>query len=260
MITLRTGSSPCSFSHRRFHKLCQRCHKPPQKLRLRSRACVESKQSGDYPSSTKYATFPTITRETKSSQALREIAQLQATSFHEQPTTTLGKLFAPSESTLKIDLEDDLKRKFLRLQDDDFVLLTARDTSECASILGVIELQLLDDSDTACTVASKLDTSIPGSRSDKKLPWIAGMCVDQRVRKQGIGRQLLHAAEEHLQEVWERHFVALHVHTSNKPAFHFYLRCGYSELEREPNWMDSLPWHRHRTLLGRKLPESDDLV
>ena len=77
---------------------------------------------------------------------------------------------------------------------------------------------------------------IPGTNRRWELYWIA---VDPEARGRGLGRRLLHAAEEFARDLDAVYLVA---ETSTKPAYaaarRFYLSGGYQLLAEIPDWHD----------------------
>lgn len=79
---------------------------------------------------------------------------------------------------------------------------------------------------------------------DSAYVYISGMAVRQDFRRQGLGSDLLIAAEL-LSETWAELDKVLHVHTDNPSAIEFYICNGYTEIHREANF----PLRRPRVLL-----------
>lgn len=128
---------------------------------------------------------------------------------------------------------------------DSFHIIGARDMQANNALVGVVEVSLQSDTELARIVND--------CGSDGTYPWVAGMCVDAGWRQRGIGRTLLHAVESFISTTWKRSTIGLHVHTCNTEVVEFYQRCGYSEVGRDPDWMDKLPWHEHRLVMCKRL-------
>lgn len=73
------------------------------------------------------------------------------------------------------------------------------------------------------------------------------MAVRQDFRRQGLGSDLLTAAEL-MSDNWAELNKVLHVHVDNPSGIEFYVRNGYTEIHREANF----PLRRPRVLLIKR--------
>ena len=72
------------------------------------------------------------------------------------------------------------------------------------------------------------------------------------MRRRGVARWLLDAAERHAAEVWRERCLALHVHEDNGAAVRLYHSVGMAEALRDPEWRSWLG-SRRRVVLYKEL-------
>lgn len=78
-------------------------------------------------------------------------------------------------------------------------------------------------------------SAVKRKRSNVDLPYIGNLAVDARVRRQGLARQLMQAAESEALS-WGYTRVCLHVDAACVPATRLYAALGYECSAREPVW------------------------
>jgi ribosomal protein S18 acetylase RimI-like enzyme len=97
------------------------------------------------------------------------------------------------------------------------------------SVLGVVEVGVQDEAD----VLQHLQRSqLP---SNGTYAYITSMAVAPHLRRCGVGRALLQAAEQQAAN-WEQELVALHVYENNAPAIRLYERHGMRCYAQDPAW------------------------
>jgi ribosomal protein S18 acetylase RimI-like enzyme len=101
------------------------------------------------------------------------------------------------------------------------------------SLVGVVEVGVQDEED----VLQHLQRSqLP---SNGTYAYITSMAVAPHLRRCGVGRALLQAAEQQAAN-WEQELVALHVYENNAPAFKLYERHGLRCCAKDPSWKGML--------------------
>lgn len=92
-------------------------------------------------------------------------------------------------------------------------------------IMGVVEVGVDDERDVLQHMNGQY-----GSYA-----YISSMAVSPQLRRSGIGRALLHAAEQQAAN-WNQGLVALHVFATNMPAIRLYERHGMRCTAQDPAW------------------------
>jgi ribosomal protein S18 acetylase RimI-like enzyme len=66
-------------------------------------------------------------------------------------------------------------------------------------------------------------------------PYLSNLCVDERVRRQGVGRVMVRAVEYIACQIWGYSRMYLHVDIDNKAAYNLYKSEGYGDVGRRWN-------------------------
>ena len=66
--------------------------------------------------------------------------------------------------------------------------------------------------------------------NDSLQPYLSSLCVDEKFRKQGLGRALVHCCEDVARVCWKRDRLFLHVDPDNTAAVQLFLSEGYQEV------------------------------
>ncbi|KAF6265841.1 acyl-CoA N-acyltransferase [Scenedesmus sp. NREL 46B-D3] len=198
---------------------------------------------------------------------LHAVADLQAAAFHE--ALPVGALDRLAYTMFKAEVLDALKKKVDVLCEHGFAMMVVEDcqvgssgscsladssaldlfsvdaasrdgNEECSEdwesavcVLGVVEVGVQDEAD----VLQHLQRSqLPSSGT---YAYITSMAVAPHLRRCGVGRALLQAAEQQATN-WEQELVALHVYESNAPAIRLYERHGMRCCAQDPAWKGML--------------------
>jgi ribosomal protein S18 acetylase RimI-like enzyme len=101
------------------------------------------------------------------------------------------------------------------------------------SVLGVVEVGVQDEADVLQHL-KRGQLSATGTYA-----YITSMAVAPHLRRCGVGRALLQAAEQQAAN-WEQELVALHVYEANAPAIRLYERHGMRCCAQDPAWKGML--------------------
>jgi ribosomal protein S18 acetylase RimI-like enzyme len=109
----------------------------------------------------------------------------------------------------------------------------ADSSSRPGSVLGVVEVGVQDEAD----VLQHLKRGqLPANGT---YAYITSMAVAPHLRRCGVGRALLQAAEQQAAN-WEQELVALHVYEANAAAIRLYERHGMRCCAQDPAWKGML--------------------
>eukprot|EP00977_Amphora_coffeiformis_P014516 scaffold4079_cov167-Amphora_coffeaeformis.AAC.12 len=118
-----------------------------------------------------------------------------------------------------------------------FVLAKANSQQGGSDMVASVELRLeLTDGKIPFTMpwldrAERYLASLVGVNKNEDLqPYLSSLCVDEKFRKQGLGRVLVHCCEDVARVCWKCDRLYLHVDPDNTAAVQLYLSEGYKEV------------------------------
>eukprot|EP00887_Chlorella_sp_A99_P003985 scaffold11.g3985.t1 len=179
---------------------------------------------------------------------VRAVVALQTEAFAK--ATGIQLLDGIERNVFRAEVLSQMRNKLRYGAEDRFVLLVAKARTgssvlgaQGAQVSGVVEVSLVDDREVL-TLLRRAD----GDGAPEAVPYLASMATSPRVRRQGLARHLLCAAEA-IATQWEMQLV-LH---DNQPAVGLYKASGFEVVDQDGGLLPALRLSRARYLMRKRL-------